>query len=345
MPLQPQTLDKNWSAGLDVLRVLLCCAVVCFHYLPEKTGLGPYAVNGFLVLSGFLVGVSLRFPSFDVIQFYNKKAQRLVPMFLFAMLLSMSFKAVGAAVLPGNSFLPTHLSGGRFNPILWADYYNYAGWYMVLEFCLLLTVPFLYSLSRSRCGLKAVFVVGILLSFTLFQTEPRQETYALYAGELYYSPWTRFWQFVGGMLSAQFLQRHVRGMQNLFQSARTLPYLFVLFVILAFTPLLLRKIGVMEWWEYTFGFDVVTTLFFMVMVSCLYQVRVKLEQKFAQVLRIFAALTYPVFLVHAPILKVSQWFIGSFCCIHVAGIAEIAAVAVTLLLAVAMLQMQKRWVR
>lgn len=72
--------SKGRSQIMDIFRIILCIGVVVYHYTPERCSTGPLMVNGFLVMSGFLVGFSIfSTKGLNVHYFFNSKCRRLLP--------------------------------------------------------------------------------------------------------------------------------------------------------------------------------------------------------------------------------------------------------------------------
>ncbi|MBR5880005.1 MAG: hypothetical protein IKY91_10655, partial [Akkermansia sp.] len=68
----------------------------------------------------------------------------------------------------------------------------------------------------------------------------------------------------------------------------------------------------LNYWNYTFEFDVLTTAFYLILVPGIYSLRIDLPRIWGALLYWGAVLTYPVFLVHVVARDVCARLIGKF---------------------------------
>lgn len=305
-------------------------------------------VNGFFILSGFLVSLWIhRVPQMDVSDFFHRKLRKLVPMFMVALFLGFLINAYMAWKHPGDvySIFPgkTYFDWGNFNLVNFVKYYNVPLWYMVIEFAFILTVPFLYYLSRTSWGIWIAFVGSAIFAAFLFS---EIEYGAPFASGLYYSPFARFWQFMAGVLVARILMYGKwldPDPKSRFRHQVLSYTLFALFLVATFVLMIVKQESDIHWWNYTFHFDLLTTLFYMVLIPLLYLQPCVLSRKIGRGLRWCSDMTYPVYLVHVPAYTISLrtlqkfWGAGSNC------VAALLAFCLTLLMAGLMLYGQKRY--
>lgn len=180
--------------GADVLRILLCLVVVAFHY-DEYQSCGSVAVDGFFILSGFLtVYASDGVSRIDGMEYYRKKAWRLLPTLVAAWLFGNVLFFIGRHELPEYPTLEQFYDAPAesFMRVMGS---NGAAWFMI---CLLVFVA-VWPLLR-RYWDKPVFpwLLGVCFLFALIRSflYPFAEQNA---GGLYFQ-WTfRLWQFLLGM--------------------------------------------------------------------------------------------------------------------------------------------------
>ena len=320
----------------DVLRIILCLGVFVYHLTPERCSSGPLSVNAFLVMSGFWVGVMVfSGRPFDSQVFFSKKCRRLLPMLLIAFGLGVIYRFV-----EGNGFfwMPRE-QWGYFDMSQFFFYYNRPLWYMVIECILLISVPFMVFLARKKGLLEAAWIVAIVFAGWLFSQVAEN---APFGQGLYYSPWARMWQFMAGLVAARYVLRMkdspvVQG--RAFKAVTLL--LFAVFVVAIGLLMVLKQDRDLNYLNYTFRFDVVTTLYCVPLVAGLYLWRFRVSQGLSRVLAYGAELTYPVFLLHMVVYQSCELLVERST-VTVSHAAVVGATAVlTLLLSVLMLRMDR----
>ena len=298
-------MEKRRSWLLDIFRIILCIGVVVYHYRDYSPASGSFMVNGFMVMSGFLVGVMLlRTEQLDVVKFYNGKIRRLLPMLLVAFLL-------GVFVVHGVRRMPPVWDGfawGDFSVAKFMLQYNTPLWFMWVEFIMLFMVPFFFYLSKSRWALPAFVAACTLLAVGLYMQVP----YCAPFGQgLYYSPVARCWQFGGGILSALLWGRiQRRGVAESMSFKCITACLFIVFVGLGVAMMVLRQWKHFGCWNYTVDFDLLSVGFFAVLIPCIFCYRMAANHKAAVLLGHGALLTYPIFLLHIPVQTIVSCCLG-----------------------------------
>lgn len=295
---QEKTTERSF--WLDVLRVLLCTGVVVYHYTPERPSSGPMCVDGFFVLSGFLLAAGFdrmqRRGGMDVKAFYRSKAKRLLPTLFASLMLGLAF-TITRNVVSGGQLLPGW-SGSNFRLATFMEYYNVPSWYMVSELAFLGLAPFLFFLYG--LGRKAVLVLVVVMAAyaaMLYSNVPFAEPFG---EDLYSQPQTRLWEFSAGILAWMLFARlQLRPWMKIATRA-----LFSIAISLLAALAVIKQDTTLRSLNYTWYFDAAMTTMFMLLIPGLAKLG---APKGIQVQRIFtyaAALTYPVYLYHVP---VQEW--------------------------------------
>ncbi len=334
---QKQIQPGQRAVLLDLFRIILCIGVVVYHYTPERPSSGPFMVNGFFVMSGFLLGVSfLSGKAFDVCRFYGNKARRLLPMFLFALVLGFWYR-----VRVGDGALPPGPEGEwwPFYPVKWLSYYNTPLWYMGVEFVLLFLAPFFCFLFAGKGRLELCTLGMALLTAFYFSRVPEN---APFGNGLYYSPLARSWQFMTGIVVARlFAYIRSKGVAERPFFRWSTYALFAVFLVLGGVLMVVKQVKQLNYWNYTFEFDVYTTLFFALLVPLLFVQTPRVSPRVSRSLAWMAALTYPIFLLHVAVYH--------HCCFYVWKLSKwgfsLTAAAVTVLLSAGLLWLEARWLQ
>lgn len=256
-------------------------------------------VIGFLVLSGFLLGTMFnRVQALDVTQFYVGKARRLLPMFLAALLAGVCISAIHAGwghILPpwsSHEWGHCHLSE-------WLAHYDSPLWYMVVEFSMLLLAPFLFFLHKRKCGMVCFFILAIAVAAIMFS----QVDYLSNRGDgLYYSPVARCWQFVGGVFAARLPEWGCLALPKRQTLCRSCAIILSLAFLAALAFLMsVEQEAELHCWNFTFEFDTLSVLLYMLLIPALYSCRMVVGQHTARMFAQIAAMTYPIYLFHVEV--------------------------------------------
>ena len=62
------------------------------------------------------------------------------------------------------------------------------------------------------------------------------------------------------------------------------------------------------WFNYSLPFDLMSTFFYVLLIPCLYLAKVQCSDALAGKVSYLAALTYPVYLTHVPLLAMTTYF-------------------------------------
>ncbi|SMC21410.1 Peptidoglycan/LPS O-acetylase OafA/YrhL, contains acyltransferase and SGNH-hydrolase domains [Andreprevotia lacus DSM 23236] len=199
-----------YRPDIDGLRAVAVLAVVIFHAFPRWLAGGYVGVDIFFVISGFLISSilfgSLRNNSFSFVDFYSRRARRIFPA-LIVMLVTVALS--GWYVLTPDEFamLGKHIAAGSgfvANVALWLEtgYFDTAAdakpllhlWSLGVEEQFYIVWPLLlWAAWRRRLNL---LVVGAVIATTSFAANVYG--IAQYADAVFYLPFTRFWELLGG---------------------------------------------------------------------------------------------------------------------------------------------------
>ena len=289
---------KERALLLDIFRIILCIGVVVYHFVWPRPSSGPYMVNGFFVMSGFLIGIMFRKTEvLDVTSFYANKVRRLLPLFLVALLLGIIYHVCTGEMLP--EWTPDTWGSFRVSSLL--SFYNTPLWYMAVECTLLFIVPFFFFLHRFKYGIPCIALSLMLITAVLFSMIPDASPFGK---GMYYSPLARSWQFTLGIASVSLyvfiVEKNVH--RSVFFRVSTVA-LFVVFAIVGGILMCVEQVEELNYWNYSFSFDFLTTCFYALLVPCLFAFTCKAGVKTSACVSYLALLTYPVFLFHVPVYK------------------------------------------
>jgi peptidoglycan/LPS O-acetylase OafA/YrhL len=249
---QALSASDHEHAAIDGLRAIAILMVMAFHslyiahfVLPKQAftdlvvnlpfGLGVMmsfdkAVDGFFVISGFLLATSLlkaqqKGHAIDFVRFYRKRLYRILPLFILALTL------YAAAAWKGDAF--TLIMNMLFmeNNFPEADKLIPVGWSLAIEMQFYLVLPILLALSGRFLPqvLAVILVLAWLLKPLIIFSEPELYQVSILAyltgqahpdlllDSIYYPTWMRFDPLIMGVIAAwlwvnhqAWLQRHQR---------------------------------------------------------------------------------------------------------------------------------------
>jgi peptidoglycan/LPS O-acetylase OafA/YrhL len=213
--------NKNYRPDIDGLRAVAVLAVVSFHAFPAYMPGGFIGVDIFFVISGYLIsGIifsELADEKFSFGLFYRRRICRIFPALLLVLL---ACGVAGWFLLLADEYaqLSKHIAasaGFMQNLILWYEsgYFDQATdlkpllhlWSLGIEEQFYIFWPvILWALWKNK--LNSVLVAALLLvtSFALCLVATQTSLTAAF-----YSPFTRFWEFLfGSLLAWHALTRH-----------------------------------------------------------------------------------------------------------------------------------------
>lgn len=284
---KPESLARSYF--LDIYRIILCIGVVVYHYTPIRPACGPFMVNGFFVMSGFLLALEFQKKPFSLLEFYDKKVRRLVPFLIVALIFGVVFRIFQKHPLPD------FFSWGAFDLVSFIMYYNTPLWYMAVELILLLLSPFFIYLMNK----KLLNVFTLLMMIVTAYIFSKVNSNSLFAEGLYFSPFARSWQFLLGMSTASLLCRYERMIFfDSKQKEKLTICLLVLFIIVAVITMFLKQGTHLCYWNYTFSFNLISSGFMAILIAFLYNKKEHFSHVTRKVLCYLSLLTYPVYLMH-----------------------------------------------
>jgi peptidoglycan/LPS O-acetylase OafA/YrhL len=214
---------SDYRPDIDGLRAFAVLAVVGYHFFPYWVKGGFVGVDVFFVISGFLIGGilldSLANDSFSLRGFYARRVRRIFPALIVVMASSLAFGWF--ALLPDDyQNLGKHVAGGAgfiANLLLWkeAGYFDAAAerklllhlWSLGVEEQFYIFFPlFLWGLWK-----KNLRLVTFLALLTWGSYRWNLVTYKKDPVFDFYSPMTRFWELLAGVLLALWERRRGEG--------------------------------------------------------------------------------------------------------------------------------------
>ncbi|AVY99278.1 hypothetical protein DAI21_17285 [Lelliottia sp. WB101] len=204
----------KYRADIDGLRAFAVISVVIFHYFPAILPGGFVGVDVFFVISGYLIGTiiykDIRSNSFSYKEFYIRRALRIFPALIVVLafcyyvgwnaLFEDEFSALGKHIASGAGFISNIISwseAGYFDknaslkPLLHL-------WSLGVEEQFYIIIP--VFLIMSYVVFRNVFIASIIIAIASFIYCVATMTSDPTAN--YYSPITRFWELMAGVLIA-----------------------------------------------------------------------------------------------------------------------------------------------
>lgn len=281
----------------DILRIILCAGVVIYHYTPERPSTGPLMVTGFLILSGFLLGLMFqRVKELECASFYRHKVQRFIPLMVVALLIAVVDKALtDIPLLPDwNKWKWINFSICDF-----LEYYNVPLWYMVTECSMLLAAPFFFFVSRARWGLECLGAVMLGITAVMFS---QVESGTSFAHGLYFSPLARCWQFIAGLCAARWYVRLGMDTRPAGTGVKLLTgVLGAVFLSATVAFVILKQEADLNYWNYSLNFELLATLLYVLFIPGLFAIKCSVSERTGKWIAYAAVLTYPVYLIHVPV--------------------------------------------
>lgn len=288
------------SSHLDLLRILLCAAVVYYHYMNPRPAVGTFAVIGFFVLAGFLSAYTLGGKELDISSFFSNKARRFLPT-----LFSTTVLAVGLVVslfflnpqFPtwqhGAGALKNFLVAKHFSLASFIEAINTPAWYIRCELLYIALLPFFLAAFKSKIAFRLLFAVFFSAALIQFS---QIEWCTPFGGGLHFSISCRVWQFLAGM-----------GACALTRVA--FPHWFRIFIIgvaaALFLVLTCLSQDTIHFINFTLPHDIVITGLFVLLIPMLLQMDVERPSAgstpWRKQLMWGASLTFGVYLIHSPV--------------------------------------------
>lgn len=250
-------MDKiNKRADIQVYRGIAVISVILYHIDSNIFKFGYLGVDIFFLISGFvisnLVYSQIKIQKFSIKDFYFKRFKRIIPSVLtfviFVQILiyfSLDHQFI-YQTSKGNIFAMLFLSNVYFSQIL--DYFNESTtrnfiinlWSLSVEEQFYLIFPFLALISKKLSNKKMVIFYIILCTFSLlfygdfiFKTiTPLKKIFFTYDNFVFYSPFTRAWQFFLGIIAMIVNQKFINNKYTFTKSyLEQLSFIFIILFI------------------------------------------------------------------------------------------------------------------
>ncbi len=226
-PPAPALSHPKYRPDIDGLRAIAVLSVVIYHAFPNSLKSGFIGVDIFFVISGYLIS-SIIFEnidrdSFSFGQFYGRRIKRIFPALTLVLLSCLVFGWFG---LLGDEFkqLGKHMAAGAgfvSNFFLWQEvgYFNNAAetkpllhlWSLAIEEQFYIVWPLIVWLTWKR---KWLFL-GIFIGLSVASFAYNVHLVRLDPTATFYSPATRIWELLTGVLLAYFsTQFNTQAKQN-----------------------------------------------------------------------------------------------------------------------------------
>jgi peptidoglycan/LPS O-acetylase OafA/YrhL len=208
------SIRPKYRPDIDGLRAIAIIAVVAFHTFPNSFKGGFIGVDIFFVISGYLISTiifeNLDRNTFSFAEFYARRIRRIFPALIFVLIVCFVFgwfclltdeqKQLGKHIAAGAGFIS--------NIVFWneAGYFDNASdtkpllhlWSLSLEEQFYIIWPLLTWFTwKRKFNFLLITIVIAVISFVLNLNGIKQDPVATF-----YSPQTRFWEFLSGSLLA-----------------------------------------------------------------------------------------------------------------------------------------------
>lgn len=209
---------NTYRPDIDGLRAIAVLSVIAFHAFPNSFRGGFVGVDVFFVISGYLItsliSKELASGCFSLVDFYQRRAQRLFPALILVLIATQIYSpllykdeatAIAESITAGAIFIANYffwIQGGYFDaapdskPLLHL-------WSLSIEEQFYLLWPILFLFVRTKNAfLKYLIVFAFIGSFSYSVMMSRLNSYAAF-----YSLQSRAWEFGIGIALALFRLR------------------------------------------------------------------------------------------------------------------------------------------
>ena len=286
---------------IQILRGLSVLSVVFYHFNKNNFPNGYFGVDVFFVISGFLITNiiknDLNENKFSFINFYKKRAKRILPAFFSTSLLTI---AIGLYNLTEEQFYEL-VKGLRYSLFFGSNIYfsriiNYFSidsernliinlWSLSIEEQFYILYPILVFISFKLFYKKIAYLILLLISISIisnstifFEYFNLSKIFFNYENYIFYSPITRAWQLLVGCL--------LSFIKPLFKISTNNFYILFVIAILLFMPV----IG-----------NVVYILIFLVSILILSNKEL-IENNFVKPITHIGNISFSLYLIHQPII-------------------------------------------
>lgn len=318
-------LKMGYRFDLDGLRGFAVSLVLIYHFFPKVLPGGFIGVDIFFVLSGYLINLhiiqELKSGRFDIFGFYQRRILRIFPALIITLamvlifgwisLIAIDYKIAGREVFTGAGFFSNirYMHDGsyfdlsqHFKPLLnlWSlgvEEQFYVLWPIIL-------VGSIYFKTRIFAFTIVLAIASLLLSLKISGVD---------VNEAFYSPWTRFWEILAGALVAisstknfNFKIIAVNGfIVRYWNNKEWAKYFYecIFFISISLTVLLSLKLGKSIALNKFPGVLAIVPVFFGVITVINIKSTLKNTLFCNRLMRYLGLISYPVFLIHWPILS------------------------------------------
>ena len=220
-------LNKSYRPEIDTLRAFAVFSVIFFHLGFKSFSGGYLGVDIFFVISGYLITslilIELKNKEFVLINFYERRIRRIIPVLYFVILISILFSiallkpiemiSFGKSLIANTFFISNILfwrEGGYFD-ILSHHKPLFHTWSLGVEEQYYLLFP-IFLLIIWKFGKRVTFVfisISFLISF--FLADYLVSNKSIFS---FYMLPTRGWELLAGSLSAIYLQENFKKINN-----------------------------------------------------------------------------------------------------------------------------------
>lgn len=212
----------QYRREIDGLRAIAVVPVVLFHAGYESFGGGYVGVDVFFVISGFLITSiiisNLDKNSFSLLQFYERRARRILPALFFVVLCCLP--VAWSLLLPDDlkNFAQSLVAMATFssNVLFWMEsgYFDTAAelkpllhtWSLAVEEQFYILFPLLL-MGLWRFGTSTV--AGALVLITILSLSAAQYSVESTPDAVFFLPHTRAWELSIGALAALYLHKNI----------------------------------------------------------------------------------------------------------------------------------------
>ena len=239
----------KYRAEIDGLRAIAVIPVILFHAGLSIFSGGFVGVDVFFVISGYLITAiileDIEKDRFSIVNFYERRARRILPALLFVMLVCIPFAWLW--MLPSQiknlsqSFLAVSLFSS--NVLFWLESSYFAAasenkpllhtWSLAVEeqyylvFPLFLSLAWRYGRNKVFWSITFIAALSLLLSEWGWRNRP--------TANFYLAP-TRAWELLAGSIAALIVQKHGTRSSNLFSLIGLLAIVFAILFFNKSTP-------------------------------------------------------------------------------------------------------------
>lgn len=217
----------KYRPEIDGLRALAVIPVILFHAGFHIFSGGFVGVDVFFVISGYLITsiilVEMEQGRFSLVNFYERRARRIMPVLFFVMAACFPFAWLYLMPVDMKDFIQSILAVSTFssNILFWleSDYFDTAAelkpllhtWSLAVEeqYYIFFPLFLMFTWRMGKTWIVTVLFVVFLLSLGLGQWG----AYHMPSASFYLLP-TRGWELLIGVFAAFYLSRHTPNMTN-----------------------------------------------------------------------------------------------------------------------------------